>query len=40
MSATTEPETSGRVNGKVAHDGAPEPGQLDTVRGFGVMVGT
>ncbi len=39
MSATTVPESSGHTNGKVADGGAANPGLLDTVRGFGVMVG-
>ena len=39
MGGTTVPETSRSTNGKVTHDGAANPGLLDTVRGFGVMVG-
>jgi hypothetical protein len=39
MSATTVPETGAHTNGKVTDDGAVKPGLLDTVRGFGVMVG-
>ncbi len=39
MSATTEPETGRRTNGNAMDDGAANPGLLDAVRGFGVMVG-